>query len=922
MSSNNLDIFALTEIWGNDEINTFRVLSTPKSYSFLHSCRENKRGGGLGLICKNIYDPKMLKINNFNTFELLFVMLKNISLNIAVIYRSGVCTQLFFDEFSEFLVSALSFNNQLIILGDFNLPSSNNGNLSTFCDILSLFNLKQHVNEPTHSHGNILDFIIYESELTSLNVIDESSSLSDHFRINFKFDINRMDKAHRKCSVKNFRRISEINLNSFKNDIMESLSLINIENLNVNDHLEQFDKSLLYCLDIHAPVIKKCTIDRSDCDWFTDELLNLKRERRKRERLLNKAKRNNSDNLDTLKLDYANITKVYFARMKLVRENKTIENWKLANKDSKYLYKTVNNLLGKSNLVQSDLSANALSDFFITKIENIRRDISVTNASCNPVNTVSENAFKLNAFCLTNIDEVLNLVKISKKTNSPQQRFPSKLFANIIDSIVNNLVTIFNKSLSSGVFPDQFKQACVLPIIKKPNLDSNEMKNFRPISLLDFKSKLLERIVSSRLNSHLSLCNVHDIYQSGYKKFHSTETALLHVVNDLRLSADKNYVSVLLTLDLSAAFDTIDHNILYSTLKTYLGIEGTALNWLKSYLSERTQTVYFNNSQSNPKSLNFGVPQGSVLGPLLFQIYLLPLGRLLRQLDLKFHAYADDVQIYIAVTPDSYITQIDRIQNAYITINDWLSKNFLKLNPKKSEILLIGKPNVLSQCKNIKNKIKLLNEEIPFSTNSKNLGVVFDEQLSFKDHINSTCKSCLITLRNLSTVRNHFTQNAFEILINSLITSKLDYCNSLYAGLPIKTLKPLQLVQNFAARLIFKRKKYDHVMPLYKTLHWLPVTKRIQFKVLLITYKSLNNLNPEYLSNALNLRNSLPSLRSHDDQTLLNIANSNSASMGDRSFTVYASKAWNKLPRCIRESDSVNKFKSSLKTLLFSEVFN
>ena len=922
ISSNNIDIFALTEIWGNNEINTFRALSTPQSYSFLHSCRENRRGGGVGLICKNMYDPKVLNIDTFNTFELLFVLLNNVSLNIAVIYRTGPCSQSFFDEFSEFLVTASSFNNQLIILGDFNLPSSNNINHATFCDILGLFNLKQHVNEPTHIQGNILDLIIFESEVRNLSVVDESNFLSDHFRINFQIDIDIANKTLRKRSVKCFRRISEINLDIFKDDLIRSLSLTNNENLSANDHLEFFDKALLNCLDIHAPVIKKCATDRSDCDWFTEELRNLKRERRKCERQLNKAKRNNSDNLITLKRNYANITKIYFNRMKLVRETNTIEQWKSANKDSKYLYKSVNNLLGKNNSVQSNLSANALSDFFISKIENIRRDISVIHSNCNFVDSVTENRFKLNAFTLTDKNEVLDLVKKSKKTNTPQQSFPSKLFANIIDSVVDDLVIIFNKSLSNGIFPNQFKQACVLPIIKNANLDSNEMKNFRPISLLDFKSKLLERIVSSRLNSHLSLCNLHDLYQSGYKKHHSTETALLYVVNELRLNADKNYVSILLTLDLSAAFDTIDHKILYSTLKNYLGIEGTALSWLESYLSNRTQTVYFNDSQSEPKILNFGVPQGSVLGPLLFQIYLLPLGLLLRQLDLKFHFYADDVQIYIAVTPDSYIDQVDKIQTAYITINEWLSKNFLKLNPKKSEVLLIGKVNVVSQCKNISNKIKLCNEEIHFSNSSKNLGVIFDEQLSFKDHINSTAKSCLITLRNLSTIRNHFTQKAFEILINSLVTSKLDYCNSLYADLPIKTLKPLQLVQNFAARLIFKMKKYDHVMPLYKSLHWLPVTKRIQFKVLLLTYKTVNNLNPVYLSNALTLLNSLPSLRSHDDNTLLHIAISNSASMGDRSFTVFASKAWNKLPRYIRESDSVNKFKSNLKTFLFKEAFN
>ena len=195
--------------------------------------------------------------------------------------------------------------------------------------------------------------------------------------------------------------------------------------------------------------------------------------------------------------------------------------------------------------------------------------------------------------------------------------------------------------------PSELKKAILIPIIKKLMLDPEILNNFRPISNLPFISKVIEKVVASRVNDHLARNGLHDLMQSSYKKFHSTETALNNVLDDFLGAIDKKNLAMLIMQDLSAAFDTVDHNILLKRMETRLGICGNALNWFKSYLSDRSQSVYINGNQSRAQNLKYGVPQGSVLGPILFNIYTLPLGDILRKNGISYHFYADDSQEYV-----------------------------------------------------------------------------------------------------------------------------------------------------------------------------------------------------------------------------------------------------------------------------------
>ena len=487
----------------------------------------------------------------------------------------------------------------------------------------------------------------------------------------------------------------------------------------------------------------------------------------------------------------------------------------------------------KNENINLPFTPDEFSEYFIEKIEKIRSQIPQVDIDFNLNPTTKP--LKFTKFELTNEEEVRNFIIKSNKTNTPNEIFPSKMYMQILPTILPYLVKLFNSSLESGVVPSSFKHAIVKPLIKKPNLDLAVLSNYRPVSLLPFLSKILERLVQSRIDSHIEKLDLPDTFQSGFRQHHSTETALLKVTNDIRVACDTGNVCILITLDLSSAFDTLDPGVLIDRLHSFLGISDTALNWFKSYLSSRTQEIITDKGKSKTKNIKFGVPQGSVEGPPLFKTYILPLLMLLKQLGLLFHCYADDTQIYFLCTPKNYLMTIPHIETCYKTISQWLSKNFLKLNDSKTEVIVIGSDAAVSSCKSALSTFTLGNANIEFSTSIKSLGVTLDESLSFTKHIKIVSNNCMFQLHNLNRVRSHFSKSSLETIIHAYISTRLDYCNSLYSGLPDSTIRTLQVAQNFAARILLQESKFCHITPLLKKLHWLPIRARIEYKILLFT---------------------------------------------------------------------------------------
>ena len=235
----------------------------------------------------------------------------------------------------------------------------------------------------------------------------------------------------------------------------------------------------------------------------------------------------------------------------------------------------------------------------------------------------------------------------------------------------------------------------VFPLLKKPGLPAVP-SNFRPISNLSFLSKTLVCVVAHQLVSHMDKFKLHDPMQSAYRRYHSTETSLLKIHKDILCMMDDKKLVLLIMLDLSAAFDTVDHTIMIDRLSTKIGLSGTVLNWFESYLEQRKSFVYANGSSSNSVKLQWGVPQGSVLGPTHFSIYVSPVADIIRKHKLLYHIYADDIQIYASFTLVNKAEVFSAVQECVSDIKEWTQANRLKLNDNKSEAIILGRNRHLS----------------------------------------------------------------------------------------------------------------------------------------------------------------------------------------------------------------------------------
>ena len=389
-------------------------------------------------------------------------------------------------------------------------------------------------------------------------------------------------------------------------------------------------------------------------------------------------------------------------------------------------------------------------------------------------------------------------------------------------------------------------------------------------------------------------------FQSAYRKGHSTETALLRVQSDILHAIDQGKAAYLILLDLSAAFDTIDHEILLKYMETYLGIGGTVLNWFRSYLCNRKQSVVIDGVASQPSTLKYGVPQGSVLGPVLFCIYMLPLSKIIKSHNMALHIYADDTQMYCFFNVKSTV---------------WMTQSLLKLNEDKTEFLVISSPYFHESVCDA--SLKVGDAVISSSAQCRNLGVIFDSKLDMKKHVAMVCRSALFQLRKIGTIRKYLSDDSCATLVHSFVTSRIDYCNSLLANLPNCVLSKLQKVQNVAARILTRHRDVHDISPVLIDIHWLPIPLRICYKINLLTFKCLHELGPPYLKNLLSPYQPERNLRSATKE-LLEENGYKLETYGRRAYFVVGPSFWNDLPVDLRFEDDLTCFKSSLKTHFFT----
>ena len=517
--------------------------------------------------------------------------------------------------------------------------------------------------------------------------------------------------------------------------------------------------------------------------------------------------------------------------------------------------------------------------------------------------------------------DVERLVAVAPSKTCELDPIPTWLLKQCSYELVPLITTIINASLTKSVVPPDFKRAVIRPLLKKSTLDKEGLQNYRPVSSLPFASKLVEKVVARQINDHVDGNTLRDKMQSAYRAGHSTETALLRIKNDIDAALDRKSMVILVMLDLSSAFDTIEHEVLLTRLEHTFGITDKALAWLRSYLSERHQNVVVDSTMSADYVLQCGVPQGSVLGPVLYCMYTRPVCDIVARHGMQYHCYADDIQIYATVGRDQCIAAaLLKIEACVMEVADWMVRNQLKLNKDKSQAIIFHNVKQSPHVP-VDTYVNIAGQRVRLATSVRNLGVLFDSALTMESQVASVAKTCYYQIRNIGQIRSCITSDACKILVHAMVTSGIDYCNALLYGLPQTMLKRLQRVQNCAARLICRRKKHDHVTPLLKELHWLPINVRPTYKLLTIAYSVMHGLAPEYLAELLDRHHPRRVLRSASAE-LFSVPFSQTVRHGDRRFSVAVATLWNQLPNSLRRIETLPLFRTHLKTHLFRGAFS
>ncbi|XP_067030517.1 uncharacterized protein [Acropora muricata] len=709
----------------------------------------------------------------------------------------------------------VSSPGKLLIVGDFNfvVNNGNDGAALNFLDLLNTINLTQRVKVPTHKDNNTLDLIITrKDELTATNFSVHDPVISVHLALHCNLQADKPQNIKKRI---NYRKFRSINTDDFQHDIV-NLALYSSPKTVLAELSDQYHSVLSSILDKHAPLETKTVIQRPVAPWYSEKIATEKTQLRKLER------RWRHSGLLTDRQAYVTqclLLKNLIFTTKMDYYSSLIDD---AGSDSKALFRNINHLLHRkpdklypSCTSASDL-ANTFANFFTEKIATIKEQLA-SRVAFSPTVTLFDTPkldCKLTTLSPTTVKELSEIIGKTASKSCCLDPLPSRLLVPHLNDVLPVICKMVNLSLEKGSLPPSLKEAVLSPLLKKPSLDHETLANFRPISNLKMVSKIIEKVVAVRLNRYLEENNLNEPLQSAYKQYHSCETALVRVQNDILLSIGKQPCVVLLLLDLSAAFDTVDHGILLQGLSTNFGIKGKALDWFTSYLTDRSQFV-----------------------------------------------------------------QID-------------------LNKEKTELLVLHSrhrsPPAFAS-------LNIGSEVILPSHSARNVGVIFDNTMTMVPHINSPCKSAFYHLRNIARIRKFISIKTTETLFHAFVNSKLDYCNSLAYGLPKYLLQKLQYVQDAAARLITGIRKHDHITPILMEL--LPVNERIQFKILLSTFKSLNGFAPVYMDEMI--QRYVPNRKLRSSSAFLLKQNKwNLKSYAFRTFTVAAPFLWISLPLEVKSSPS------------------
>ena len=853
---NKFQIFGASET--NIKSNTPPDLYNFEGYKFFGTPRNKCNFGGVGLYISDQIECKRISINyKLPQPEMVFVQCKfrNTLILVGVIYKSPCQSYKTYNNIAEIIANFTTKYNNVILLGDFNLNflSPSSPEIKFFKEnFLDSFGLNQIVTKPTRitdKSRSLIDLILVNNPamVKNCNVVD-FPSISDHCLVFLTYSVKRPKFKPKRVNRRDFRNFKSVDFTSDVDKInWEKLQTIQTNNYlppltRLNNQVLFFENHFLDVIDKHAPfreVVIKKPVNPS---WMTAEILELMDRRDLYKSQFNVT--NNAYFFEKFK-DLKNTVNHAIRRAKIADFNANINN-KLRN------MKKFHENLKTYNVVESGLKKHDICDFDPSELNNFFS--ANNNCDVDPdilaqeIRRIESLPILNHSFRFSNVSEteVKNVVRGMKSNSCGIDRISLFFIQTSLDEIVAAITGIFNFSIDKSIFPDKWKIAIIKTIPKTNN--PFRLKDYRPISLLPILAKIFEKIIADQMKKYLLGHKVLNKYQSGYKPNHSCTSALLHISDYMYQGMDNGEIIFLILLDYSKAFDIACHDLIIAKLRA-LGFEESALSWLKSYLYGRQQKVILESGESTLVTLKNGVPQGSILGPLLFTVLVNDISDFIQ--NCQYHLYADDTQLYLKTKVDFAVETILLINEDLERIAKFSKMSFLKINNDKSKFIVIGSKNNLNKLPRIKNialaEIIMNGQSIERVYEARNLGITFDQYLNWNSHINGLISSAYYRLKLAYRYSKFLSEDSKYMVVESYILALFNYGSPVLQNLTSETSNKIQKVQNSCVRFIFNTRKYEHISPLFKKRKILNMSVRRDIQSLTIIHNIVNGWAPGYL---------------------------------------------------------------------------